>query len=249
MRFQAFCVGFCFLNTAFCFADDLPGYERLAVRRYQSGLESMLGKAERDFQRLQESLVRKQESAKNKGDLKTVQAINLELTVLSQQLQQLRGVLSGGDVEGVVANPDEKQVAVELNAFKPLGDMKGKIRTVQTQVRANQESGTLLGLPVRVGDVISIRYLSGQWSNSGLGTASPDSTGEPQLRLAIAGWSQKNNLHNSQIVTVPNGTAETPFLYKFTDAFDRVALRIGDVWGVYSDNQGVVMYEVGLIQN
>lgn len=238
------------VNATFVCADDLPASERSAVRRYQSGLETALGKAERDFLRLQESLVQKQQLAQKRGDLKTVQAINSELTTLRDQLERLKAVLRIEEAEkDIVEAPLPRANGDEVREDAGKNNMQQRnVKTVRATIQASRESGTPLGVPVKVGDVITVRYVSGQWSNSGLGTASPDQTGEPQLRLAIAGWSSKNNLHNTQIVTVPNGTAATPFSYKFTDDFDRISLRIGDVWGVYSDNQGFVTYEVSLAQ-
>ena len=229
-------------------ADDLPTYERSAIRRYQSGLEQMLGKADRDFRRLEESLVQKQELAKKRGDLKAVEAINTELSALRIQLEQLQKVLSGETMKDLVQDADKKTPVAQQQIMALGNNVQQKAKTIRATIRADQESGTSLGVPVKAGDVLTVQYVTGQWSNKSLGTASPDNTGEPQLRLSIAGWSRKNNLHNSQIVTVPNGTAGTPFSYKFTDDFDNVSLRINDVWGVFADNQGFVIYDVSFTQ-
>ena len=229
-------------------ADDLPTYERSAIRRYQSGLEQMLGKADRDFRRLQESLVQKQELAKKRGDLKAVEAINAELSALTIQLEKLKEVLSGEIVKDLAQDADEKAPIAQQQIMALGNNAQQKAKTTRAIIKANQESGTSLGVSVKAGNVITVRYINGQWSNSEFGTASPDSTGEAQLRLAIAGWSRKNNLHNSIITTVPNGTAGTPFSYKFEEDFDSVSLRIADTWAGYTNNQGFVIYEVSLVQ-
>ncbi|MGI9556183.1 MAG: hypothetical protein ACR2M9_04905, partial [Cyanophyceae cyanobacterium] len=138
-------------------ADDLPTYERSAIRRYQSGLEQMLGKADRDFRRLQESLVQKQELAKKRGDLKAVEAINTELSALTIQLEKLKEVLSGEIVKDLAQDADEKEpVAQQIMVLGNNAQQKAK--TTRAIIKANQESGTSLGVSVKAGNVITVRY-------------------------------------------------------------------------------------------
>lgn len=240
MRFQAFCVGLCFLSTAFCFADDLPSYERSAVRRYQSGLESMLGKAERDFQKLQESLVRKQEFAKNKGDLKTVEAINAELKKLAEQLEQLKGVLGGGEDGGQIGNGEAVADA--------RGEMEKKDEAIVAsrlvKIQGNSRVGTFLGA-MPAGTVITLQYVSGMWSN-GTATGSPDSHNDPWLQLLIAGTSRKNDIRDKSLVIVPHETAISPFSYKLELDCERVTLRMSDHENWFQENQGAVTYRVSI---
>ena len=142
-------------------ADDLPTYERSAIRRYQSGLEQMLGKADRDFRRLQESLVQKQELAKKRGDLKAVEAINAELSALTIQLEKLKEVLSGEIVKDLAQDADEKAPIAQQQIMALGNNAQQKAKTTRAIIKANQESGTSLGVSVKAGNVITVRYING----------------------------------------------------------------------------------------
>ena len=232
--------------------EELAGPERTAVRQYESGLREKFIDIEKDFAKLKKTLEAKRVLAHKKGDAAVVDAIDAQLLALSAQLDQMQAVLelNQQDTEvppglGVNDGNGRKSVATRERASNP----RTLKKTAVVMVRADVESGTPIASGVKAGDSIVLRYVGGQWTNSGLGTASPDTTGEPQLRLAVAGWSLANNLHNSQICTAPNKTADTPFTFKFEDDYDQISLRINDVWAVFSDNQGIVRYEVTILRS
>ena len=221
----------CLFSSAHTCGEELPSSAKRVLESYNSAVESASSKLRREHEAAQKSISLQLNAALQRGDQVTAKA--------------LADVKAGLEAhwQGTIASLNR----VNIGNQAPAGGVEQPFALGQfgvVQIDATSETGTFVSGPVRAGDSITLQYVRGQWSNSNIGTDSPDSAGDPQLRLGIAGWSAADKLHNSLLVSVPTKTVVSPYTYVFNKNYDRVSLRIADGWGVYSDNQGMAVYNV-----
>jgi hypothetical protein len=213
-------------------AADLPSGAEKAIDRYRSSIDRMLLQLRKDHRSVIAVLEAQRKQAIAKGDNRAVAAIEAEAAELSHQLDE------------IVNAAEAVQVGVNPAGGAP--PIVGAPRVLA--IDGADKVGVSLGA-MRAGTVITVQYANGSWSNSGLGTSSPDETNQQLMQLCIAGTSAATNLNNDLIVLVPLQTARSPFRYVLQQNYDNVSLRMAD--DIYngpghSDNGGRVFYRVAV---
>jgi hypothetical protein len=111
-------------------------------------------------------------------------------------------------------------------------------------VDAAKSVGYSLG-PISKGEKIVIRYKGGVWADGKSGFESPDATVKPSLKLCLE--SIANDSGEEVLVTVRNGTKNNPYVCPLAEDMTEVRLRMNDEQDSFSDNIGIVAYEVQVV--
>jgi len=111
-------------------------------------------------------------------------------------------------------------------------------------VDAAKSVGYSLG-PISKGEKIVIRYKGGVWADGKSGLESPDATVKPSLKLCLE--SIANDSGEEVLVTVRNGTKNNPYVCPLAEDMTEVRLRMNDEQDSFSDNIGIVAYEVQVV--
>ncbi len=130
------------------------------------------------------------------------------------------------------------------------GDEAGGTDTLATAapitIQANKKDGFPVG-PVAAGTKIELQYVSGKWKGWGSQPdISPDKTdgrGDGTCHLVLADLGDGSG-DGTVLVTVPEGTAQTPFEHVLAADAQNLVLRIKDRGDGWDDNPGAVNYKV-----
>lgn len=145
-----------------------------------------------------------------------------------------------GEIDAIVSSIQKS--ALEGAPVAPLPDRKGETLAV---IPANSYNGHVIG-PVRKGTVLSLTYQEGKWKDRGhIPTEDPDAETNQYgdaTRLVIAEGGEEKP--GRVLAIVPSGTAQSAYLYTFTQDVENVVLRINKNSADYETNPGSVTYRL-----